>query len=115
MNKIQQIKLKFDKFKPQRSEFLTKFAHQIKTEVIKMFTKSIYQSDILLAKFSLAHRQIKPKTLMQAYKKRNLKLTRSFRHSAFASDSKIIKFGQDNLKFTKFKLQIIKFLTKFSL
>lgn len=52
---------------------------------------------------------------MQAYKKRNLKLARSFRHSAFASDSKIIKFGQENLKFAKFKLQIIKFLTKFSL
>jgi len=33
--------------------------------------------------------------------------------SAFASDSKTIKFGQDNLKFTKFKLQIIKFLAKF--
>ncbi|MBF0916482.1 hypothetical protein [Campylobacter concisus] len=45
MNKIQQIKLKFDKFKPQRSEFLTKFAHQIKTEVVKMFAKNIYQSD----------------------------------------------------------------------
>ena len=51
---------------------------------------------------------------MQAYKKRNLKLTRSFRHSAFASDSKIIKFGQGNLNFAKFKLQIIKFLTKFA-
>jgi len=31
------------------------------------------------------------------------------------SDSKIIKFGQENLNFAKFKLQIIKFLTKFSL
>ena len=31
------------------------------------------------------------------------------------SDRKIIKFGQDNLNFAKFKLQIIKFLTKFSL
>ena len=31
------------------------------------------------------------------------------------SDSKIIKFGQDNLNFAKFKLQIIKFITKFSL
>ncbi|WP_180995529.1 hypothetical protein [Campylobacter concisus] len=26
MNKIQQIKLKFDKFKPQTSEFLSKFS-----------------------------------------------------------------------------------------
>ena len=38
-------KLKFAKFKPQRSEFPTKFAHQIKTEVVKMFAKNIYQSD----------------------------------------------------------------------
>ena len=52
---------------------------------------------------------------MQAYKKRNLKVARSFRHSAFASDSKIIKFWQWNLKFAKFKLQIINFLAKFIL
>lgn len=38
-------RLKFAKFKLQIFKFLTKFAHQIKTEVIKMFTKSIYQSD----------------------------------------------------------------------
>ena len=50
-------RLKFDKFKLQIFKFLTKFAHQIKTEVVKTFTKSIYQSDIPLAKFSLAHRQ----------------------------------------------------------
>jgi len=35
--------------------------------------------------------------------------------SAFVSESKTIKFEQVNLKFVKFKLQIIKFLTKFSL
>ena len=35
--------------------------------------------------------------------------------SAFASESKIIKFEQGNLNFAKFKLHIIKFLTKFSL
>ena len=42
---------------------------------------------------------------MQAYKKRKFKNPQEvFRHSAFASDSKIIKFEQWNLKFAKFKL-----------
>ena len=53
---------------------------------------------------------------MQAYKKKKFKNSQEvFRHSAFASDSKTIKLGQGNLNFAKFKLQIIKFLTKFSL
>ena len=39
----------------------------------------------------------------------------NFNKATHASDSKTIKLGQDNLNFAKFKLQIIKFLTKFSL
>ena len=37
-------KLKFAKFKPQRSEFLTKFAYQIKPKVVKAFVKSIIKA-----------------------------------------------------------------------
>ena len=35
-------RLKFAKFKLQISEFLTKFAYQIKPKVVKAFVKSIY-------------------------------------------------------------------------
>ncbi len=45
-------KLRFTKFKLQIIKLLTKFAHQIKTDVVKTFAKSIYQSDIPLTKFS---------------------------------------------------------------
>ena len=37
----------------------------------------------------------------------------NFNKVTHASDSKTIKFEQGNLKFAKFKLQIIKFLAKF--
>ena len=37
-------KLRFSKFKPQISEFLTKFAYQIKPKVIKAFVKSIIKA-----------------------------------------------------------------------
>lgn len=61
------------------------------------FTKFKLQTSKFLVKFSLKY----------SYKhKQILKLTRSFQHSAFSNGSKIIKFGQENLKFDKFKSQI---------